>query len=230
MARVLVPITDLTPAKAALTTALTGTNNDLVFTAVRGGQWGNSIQIQYVDPGGVSASLSLSVQGFLIAVSLARAASAIITTGQDIINLLSASIDAQALVSTALAASNDGTGIVTALSATSLAGGSFGRSLPAATDGDATNGHYIQGNDGSVMLRAISSDGSSRTVTVKRSPILQGGVPASDEVVTVAAGATVEIGPFAPSEFDQNRSHDLYFAPSVSSTIDFVAYRVTQAR
>jgi hypothetical protein len=47
MARTIVPVTDATPTKASLTTALTGTNNDLIFTAKSGGQWGNSIQVEY---------------------------------------------------------------------------------------------------------------------------------------------------------------------------------------
>jgi hypothetical protein len=229
MARVLVPVTDVRPVKASLTTALTGTNNDLVFTAARGGAWGNSIQIQYLDPGGVSSTLALEVQGFLLVVTLGRAASAIVTTAQQIMDLINSDLDAQALVSAALAAANDGTGVVTALAATSLAGGSFGTTLPAAINGDATNGHYVRGNDGRVVVRAISSDGSTRTVTFKRAPTLQGGVPAADEVISVPAGATVEMGPFATSEFDQNRLHDLYFVGSVSSTVDFLAYRVEQA-
>lgn len=229
MARVEVPVTDITPPKATLTTALTGTNNDLVFTAKRGGTWGNSIQVEYIDPGGVTATLSVVVSGFLITVNLGRAASAINTTASALATAVAASIDALALVGVANASSNDGTGLVTALTATALSGGSYGAALPAVTNGDATNDHYFTGNDGKVILQVVSSDAGVQTVTIERSPTLQNGVPASDEVVSVAAGATVEIGPLATTEFNQNRDGDVYFAPSVSATLDFRAYRVSQA-
>lgn len=229
MARTAVPVTNLTPALASLTTALAGTNNDLVFTARKGGTWGNSIQVAYIDPGGVSATLSVVVSGFLITVNLGRAASAINTTSAAITAAIQASSDANTLVSVANSGADDGTGLVIALAATNLSGGTYGVALPAATNGDATNAHYFTGNDGKVILRAISSDGSSRTVTISRSPTLRLGAPPSDEVVTVAAGATLELGPFPTSEFNQNLAGDVYFVGSVSNTVDFLAYRVTQA-
>ena len=234
MARTIVPVTDLTPAKASLTTALAGANNDLVFTAVRGGTWGNSIQVAYIDPGGTSATLGVVVSGFLITVNLGRTASAIDTTGALLKAAVEASLDAQALVTVAHAASNDGTGLVIALAATSLAGGEWAVTLPAVTNGDATNDHYFTGNDGRVIVQVVSSDAGSQTVTIKRSPVQHAGTPPSDEVVTIAAGATRELGPFAESEFNQNRrtstsGGDVYFDPSVSNTLDFRAYRVTQA-
>lgn len=229
MARTLVPTTEVTPPKATLTTSLTGTNNDLVFTAAEGGSWGNAIQVAYIDPGGTTAALSVVVGGFLITVNLARAASAIVTTANDILAAVQANLDAQALVGVALAGSNDGTGVVTALSAASLAGGSYATTLPAATNGDSTNGHYITGNAGDTAIKVISSDGSARNVTVKRSPILRPGAPPSDEVISVPAGATVELGCFPPSEFNQNRAGDVYFDPAVSNTLDFIAYKVPKA-
>lgn len=233
MARTNVPVTDLTPAKASLTTALAGSNNDLVFTAVRGGTWGNSIQVAYIDPGGTTATLSVAVTGFLITVNLGRAASAINTTSALLKAAVEANLDAQALVTVAHAGSDDGTGLVIALTATNLSGGEWAKTLPAVTNGDSTNKHYFTGNDGRVILQVVSSDAGAQTVTIKRSPILQGGVPASDEVVSVAAGATRELGPFSESEFNQNKrtstgGGDVYFDPSVSNTLDFRAYRVTQ--
>ena len=84
MARTNVPVTDLSPAEATLTTALAGSNNDLLFTATHGGTWGNAIQVAYIDPGGTSADLGVVVSGFLITVNLGRAASAITTTADTI--------------------------------------------------------------------------------------------------------------------------------------------------
>lgn len=235
MARTQVPVTDLAAVQATLTTALTGSNNDLVYTAKSGGTWGNSIQVAYIDPGGTSADLSVTVGGFLITVNLARAASAISSIASDIATAVMANTDAAGLLeSVENASSNDGTGLVTALTATALSGGIYGQALPAVTNGDATNDHYFTGNDGQVILRVVSSDAGSQTVTIKRSPLLRVGAPPADEVVTVAAGATMELGPFAESEFNQNRRSstsggDVYFDPSVSSTLDFLAYRVARA-
>jgi len=233
VARTIVPVTDLTPTKATLTTALAGTNNDLVFTATRGGTWGNSIQVAYVDPGGTTATLGVVVSGFLITVNLGRAASAINTTSALLKAAIEASLDAQALVTVAHSGADDGTGLVIALAATNLSGGKWSTTLPAVTNGDASNGHYFTGNDGRVMLRAVSTDAGSQTVTISRSPIQHAGTPPSNEVVTIAAGATLELGPFAEAEFNQNgrtstSGGDVYFVGSVSNTVDFLAYRVTQ--
>jgi len=51
MPRTVVPVTDITSPKAALTTALAGANNDMVFTARIGGPGGNSIRLAYLVAG-----------------------------------------------------------------------------------------------------------------------------------------------------------------------------------
>lgn len=230
MARTQVPVTDLGAPKATLTTSLTGANNDLEFTAKRGGAWGNSIQVAYINPGAASQSLSVVVTGFLITVNLAtNGSSAITSTATDIMTAVTRAQDAGALVDVALAGSDTGAGVVTALAATALTGGSYGKALPAVTNGDSVNGHYLTGNDGQVILQLVSTDAGPQTVTLKRAAGYQGGVPVDDETVTVAAGATLELGPFSPGEFNQNAAKDVYFTPSVSGTLDFRAYRVTKA-
>lgn len=226
MARTAVPVTDATPTKASLTTALAGSNNDLVFTAKQGGQWGNSLQIEYIDPGGASATLAVSTLGYVISVSLGRAASAIDTTASALKAAIEGDASARRLVDIELAAANDGTGLVIALSATPLAGGTWSVVQPSLTNGDATNDHYFTGNRGKTVLEVVSTDAGSQTVTVKRSPTFRAGMPLTDEVVTVAAGATRMIGPFSKAEFDQNAAGDVYFDPSVSNTLDFRAYEI----
>lgn len=112
------------PAVAAtLTTALTGANNDLKFTAVTAGVAGNSITIDYVDPGGASATLSCTVLVNAITVSLGRTLSAIDTTATALAAIIAGTPAAAALVTAANAAGNTGAGLVTALAATPLAGG-----------------------------------------------------------------------------------------------------------
>jgi len=115
---------NLTPAvTATLTTSLTGANNDVTFSALRSGASGNAISVTYVDPGGATATLGVTVSGTDITVNLGRAASAINTTGTLLIAAVQAVPAAAALVNVANAAGNDGTGLVTALTKTNLAGG-----------------------------------------------------------------------------------------------------------
>lgn len=108
---------------ATLTTSLTGTNNDLVYTADANGTAGNSITVRYVDPAVANASLSVSVSGSAITVNLAtNGSSAITTTAAQVKTAIEAHATAAGLVNIANAGGNDGTGVVTALAATNLTG------------------------------------------------------------------------------------------------------------
>lgn len=112
------------PQFAALTTAMTGTNNDVVLTALTAGTGGNATALTLVSPGTANAALSVSVTGQSITVNLATNGSSVITTtAAQLITALTGNAQAAALVGVALAASNDGTGVVTALSKTFLTGG-----------------------------------------------------------------------------------------------------------
>lgn len=112
-------------ARASLTTALAGGNNDLVFRARRAGVAGNSITIAYVDPAGNNQPLTVTVVGTVITVSLATGvAGAITSTAAEIKAAIEASPGASSLIYGVNATANDGTGIVIALAATPLAGGS----------------------------------------------------------------------------------------------------------
>jgi hypothetical protein len=57
-------------AQAALTTALAGSNNDIVFTAIEFGDGGNDISVAYEVPDEAESPLSVSVVGKAITVSL----------------------------------------------------------------------------------------------------------------------------------------------------------------
>jgi hypothetical protein len=111
--------------KAALTTSLTGTNNDLTFRAHRGGVAGNSITITLFDPTGNNVPLSVAVVGTAITVTLATdGVSAITSTAAQVRDAINQSFASYALVYAVLTTGNDGTGLVTALAATPLTGGS----------------------------------------------------------------------------------------------------------
>ncbi len=107
------------------TTALTGANNDLTWTAIAPwlGLRGEDITIEYRDPGAASQSLSIVVEGTAIIVNLATDTSGTITSTADLIKTaLAAHAVAAAMVSAADAGSDDGSGVVTAMTATRLSG------------------------------------------------------------------------------------------------------------
>lgn len=228
MARVEVPVTDITSPKASLTTALAGANNDMVFTARTGGPGGNSIRLAYL-VAGANTALSITVAGFDISVNVATdGASAASSTAAQVKAALEANSDAAALFSIAHSGSDTGAGIVVAFALTAFAGGLIGITPVTATDGDATNKNSFTGNDGQVYLECVSTDGSSRTVTFYYAPGLAPGVTVATSAETIAAGATKVFGPFAKRTYDQNSSGDIYFDPSVSTTLKFRCYRLTK--
>jgi hypothetical protein len=96
-------------------------------------------------------------------------------------------------------------------------------------NGDTTNGHYFTDNDGLVFLEVVSSDASPQTVSIEYAPTYAPLTALSAETVSIPAGGTRLIGPFAPTAFNQNASKDVYFAPSVSTTLKFRAYRTVKA-
>jgi hypothetical protein len=111
--------------KAEVSTLLTGTHNDLLFRALRGGVAGNAITVAYVDPPGNNVALSVGVVGSVITVTLATDGTSTITsTAAQVRDALNASAQARSLIDAVLLTGNDGTGLVTALAPLSLAGGS----------------------------------------------------------------------------------------------------------
>lgn len=227
MARVVVPVTSLTPPKAALTTALAGTNNDLVFTAVTGGPGGNSIRIQY-SVAGTSTLLSITRSGYDIIVNVATSgAGAAISTASEVRAALVQAVPS--LISIANAGSDDGSGVVTSMALTALTGGSLQTTPPSQVNGDATNDHYFTGNDGLVFLEVVSSDAGAQTVSIDYAPTYAPIVDIPAQVESIPAGATRLLGPFAPTAFDQNPDGDVYFDPSVSTTLKFRAYKTVLA-
>ena len=119
-------VVNLDAVPASYETELAGGDNDLVFTAVTGGEYGDDISIAYVDAG-ADETLAVAVAGKAITVTLGTAAGgAIESTAADIMDAINEHDDASALVVATLAADNDGTGVVTAMAAKTLG-----------TDGDA---------------------------------------------------------------------------------------------
>lgn len=227
MARVEVPVTELTPPKASLTTALAGSNNDLVYTAQVGGPGGNSIRVQYVVAGN-NTPLSVDVQGYDIIVNVATdGGGAATSTATQILTEVQRS--ASHLVTVENAGSDNGSGVVTSMSITALTGGSLQVTPPSQVDGDATNDHYFTGNDGLVTIEVVSSDAGAQTVTIEYSPTYAPITDVPGQAESIPAGATRKLGPFAKNAFDQNSDGDVYFNPSVSTTLKFRVYKTVKA-
>lgn len=112
---------------SSYTTVLTGTHNDLVYTAASPayrGVAGDSITIRYLDPGAPTQTLSVSVTGTAITVNLAtNGGSAITSTATEVKTAVDAHAVASTLVTVANSGGDNGTGVVTALAVQSLASG-----------------------------------------------------------------------------------------------------------
>lgn len=120
---------------ATLTTALTGADNDLTFTAKIGGAGGNAITVRLVDPAGNNQALAVTVSELAISVSLATGSGGAITsTAAQVAAAINADATAKMLISAVVKTGDAGTGVVTALAATNLAGGDASVVTSAALD------------------------------------------------------------------------------------------------
>jgi len=157
---------------ATLSTNLTGTNNDLDYTAVTAGSGGNSITIAYVNPGVETATESVSVSVKAITVTL-RSVSSVLSTATQVKAAIDASAAAAALVTVANKAANDGTGAVIALTATALTGGSS--TLSTATQVKAAIEANTAGNALVTIANKSANDGTGVVIALTATP-LAGGV------------------------------------------------------
>lgn len=108
---------------AAVTVNPAGANNAIVYTAKTAGAAGNQITVAYV-VGGADQALDVDVDGTAITVTLKTASSVVQSTGDEVKDAIAAHAEANALVAATDAAANDGSGVVTAMAAAPLAGGS----------------------------------------------------------------------------------------------------------
>lgn len=122
--RALTPgITSSVFPRAAVATALAGTNNDLRFTAVRPGTEGNAARIRYVVSGN-NTPLSVTRSGNDVTVNVATDGAGVATsTAAQVRDAVNASDEAKHLLKAENETGNNGTGVVAALGFTSLTGG-----------------------------------------------------------------------------------------------------------
>nr|WP_157049483.1 hypothetical protein [Moorella glycerini] len=121
--------------KATLTTGAVADNNAIVWTAKQAGVGGNNITITLVNNG---ASLPLKIQSVNVAtkditIQLATDAGGVVTsTAQQVIDLVKGDYAASSLVDVANATGSTGAGVVAAVAATNLAGGTDANVTPTA--------------------------------------------------------------------------------------------------
>jgi hypothetical protein len=114
---------------ATLTTALTGNNNDLTFTAQKSGTDGNNVSMKYTNAGGTQ-TLLITITGNDIDIRLRTTSVTINSTSAEIQSALYGDPGVMALIrSAAHASGNDGSGVVTALAKTNLAGATVAASM-----------------------------------------------------------------------------------------------------
>ena len=107
-----------------------------------------------------------------------------------------------------------------------------GLAQPAQVTADSTLKHKIAGNDGQTFIEVVSTDPGGQTVTIQPSPSAGAdGLTISPLVLSIAAGATKYFGPFRPATFNQdNVNKELWLDPSVSTTLQFRAYKLIPQR
>lgn len=112
---------------ASLTTAMAGSENDVTLTAIKAGTAGNSYTLTLTDPSANNAELTVTFDGTDIEASLATNESGTITTtANELVAALNLAPLSEGHYRAALAAANDGSGVVTALGQTSFSGGTAG--------------------------------------------------------------------------------------------------------
>jgi hypothetical protein len=162
--------------QSELETTLTGANNDLLFTAAAGlpGTAGDAVSVEFVDPATPDAALDVTVAGTDITVDLATdGGGAIVSTAAQVAAAVTGDVDANVLVTVANAPGNDGTGVVTALAQTNLAGGFDGGALlSTAAEVEAA----VEGATGIVTVANKVGNNGTGVVTAMTLENLAGGV------------------------------------------------------
>jgi hypothetical protein len=201
----------LADTAATLSTNLTGTNNDLTYTAKSfDPAVGNDITIAYVDPAGNDQALSVGVSTHAITVNLATGSGGAITsTATQVAAAIAASGPANALVAVANKTGNDGTGVVTALGATNLAGGARGAANTATEVLTAVNADPEASDLVTVALKT-SNDGTGRVIALSKTNLASGANSGSSEKLWQTARAdkvvTVDVDdPFTQRMIKRNR-------------------------
>lgn len=183
--------TDAAPASfvtATYTSAMDGSNNDIVFTAVPDSSWGgtlgNSIDIILTDPGEDTTACSVSANTTTgdIDVTLSYGTGAINATALAVMAAIAADATASGMVTCDNATGDDGSGTVTALASQDLSGGVNG------TAGTAGELRYYSGD----LFYLISGTAFYDATWAQWDGADTDGTPTSSRSFTTTATVTAE--------------------------------------
>lgn len=106
-----------------------------------------------------------------------------------------------------------------------------GISPPAQIDSDMTNGHYLDGQDGTVVLEVENTDVADQTITLLKSPTLEAaGMSINDEPGTIPAGEIKTFGPWPTQAHLQDpATMRIYIDVSADSVLKLRAYKTVHA-
>lgn len=139
-----VPFAVLAGAKATRATGVEGDENAITWTADLAGAAGNDISVEVLGSTGDDVALAVAVVGRAITVTPATDGAGVITSTADQVKAaVEASAPAAALVDVADTGASDGTGLIAAVAAGNLAGGTgdaSGNTRAGVCCGDAANG------------------------------------------------------------------------------------------
>lgn len=112
---------------ATYTSALAGANNDFTLVAKNAGTVGNHVEVALIDPAGNNQALAVTVVDGVVTCALATGAGgAITTTATELVAAINASAAANKLVTATVKTGDTGAGVVVALAAANLTGGTEG--------------------------------------------------------------------------------------------------------
>lgn len=123
------PVSDINLGIVAAnhTTTFSGANSNLVFTAREKGTAGNSVKVALVKVDAIDQKLAVAVANKVVTVNLATdSAKAIITTANDVIEIIMENIQARTLVDVKPAPNSNSSGLVGIMVETALTGGTSG--------------------------------------------------------------------------------------------------------
>lgn len=220
---ILTNVSDLTDIEVGMYASAPGTFaskviQDLTYTSLVDGVYGNSITIQYLNPGAISQPLSVNVAGTAITVSLAtNGAGALTSTATQVKNAIEGS-DASSLVDVVV--SGVGGTVQIAQAVTALVGGAAGP-IPAGSTVDSIEDSeplITQTGDTSAGSADISNLASSAGIVA--GVLVSGdGIPVGAKVISVAGAGPYTVTIDTPAYMTATGTSVAFStAPSVTLT------------
>ncbi len=194
---ILTNISDLTDIEVGMYASAPGVFatlvvQDLTYTSLVDGVFGNSVTIEYVDPGAPSSPLSVTVTGTAISVSLETSSgSALVSTADDIVGAIQGS-DASSLVDVTV--TGTGSNVQAAAAAAPLTGGLAGP-IPAGTVVDSINeSQPLITQTGNTTAGSATISNLASVAGIAADILVSGaGIPDGAKVVSITGGGPYSV-------------------------------------